>query len=178
MSEPPSPTSPSAAAAAAENDLEHRKTEVNRKLAAYVLSAEGDPLRLHKLAVVENAFKSFEDPNMNPTYLDEINHFLSHEYQSLKPALSYLDNIEQRLQLLSDIKSTKMRRRNPSLPWECLPVSLITVNVWAVFMAAPIEALQDLLSCMQNGEEVYDQLCDTLVFVESNLSNIIHIRTH
>ncbi|TIC94110.1 hypothetical protein CH35J_009244 [Colletotrichum higginsianum] len=146
MSEPPSPTSPSAAAASAGDVLERRKTEVIRKLAAHVPSDDGDPIRLKKLGIIEKVLTSFEDPNMGFEYLKEINNFLRYQYQPLNPALAYLDNVDQRLQLLKDIKSTKMRREeNVNLPWKYLPAPLITVNVWAAFMAAPIEALQGLL---------------------------------
>ncbi|OBR04819.1 Integral membrane protein [Colletotrichum higginsianum IMI 349063] len=176
MSEPPSPTSPSAAAASAGDVLERRKTEVIRKLAAHVPSDDGDPIRLKKLGIIEKVLASFEDPNMNSDYLDEINNFHSYRYQPMTSTLAYLDNIEQRLQLLKDIKTTKLKYTDPEVPPKALPAELITHVVWAAFMAAPIDALQTLLNNMQSGRVGYHALTDALGQVETNLPILIHIK--
>ncbi|CCF41977.1 hypothetical protein CH063_02725 [Colletotrichum higginsianum] len=170
MSEPSVPASVPAA-----SDLELRKNEVIRKLAAHLPDDDdADFIRLKKLNIVEKLLASLEDPNMNPFHLNEIESF--HSHPPLRPAPAFLDDVNQRLQLLRDIKSTTMKREDDSsLPWQCLPAAFITINVWAAFIAAPIEALQALLGRMKNGEMLYEHLREGLKSIECNLPTIIQI---
>lgn len=170
MSEPSVSVSPPAA-----SDLELRKTEAIRKLAAHLPDHDdADFIRFKKLAIVEKLLASFEDPNMSPFFLGEIESF--HSHPPLRPVPAFLDDVNQRLQLLRDMKSTKLKREeDSSLPWQCLPATLITANVWAAFIAAPIEALQALLRRMNNGEMLYEHMREGLKSIESNLHTIIQI---
>ncbi|GJC99466.1 hypothetical protein ColKHC_08292 [Colletotrichum higginsianum] len=157
MSEPSVSVSPPAA-----SDLELRKTEAIRKLAAHLPDHDdADFIRFKKLAIVEKLLAMFEDPNMSPFFLGEIESF--HSHPPLRPVPAFLDDVNQRLQLLRDMKSTKLKREeDSSLPWQCLPAALITANVWAAFIAAPIEALQALLRRMNNGEMPYEHMREGL----------------
>lgn len=93
----------------------------------------------------------------------------------MSSTLAYLDNIEQRLQLLKDIKATKLKYNDPEVPPKALPAELITHVVWAAFMAAPIDALQTLLNNMKSGRVGYHALTDALAQVDTNLPILIHI---
>ncbi|KAK6213815.1 hypothetical protein QIS74_09817 [Colletotrichum tabaci] len=164
MSVPSVPVSSPAA-----SDLKLRKTEAIRKLAAHLPDHDNaDFIRLKKLAIVEKLLASFDEPNMSPFFLDEIESF--HNHPPLRPAPAFLDDVNQRLQLLRDIKSTTMKREDDSsLPWQCLPAALITINVWAAFIAAPIEALQALLRRMKNAFEPVEKPDDHTVRVRLHL---------
>ncbi|WQF84753.1 hypothetical protein CDEST_09767 [Colletotrichum destructivum] len=156
MSEPSVSVSPPAA-----SNLELRKTEAIRKLAAHLPDRDdADFIRFKKLAIVEKLLASFEDPNMSPFFLGEIESF--HSHPPLRPTPAYFNDVDLRLQLLRDIKATELKFRDPSIPPKCLPADVITPIVWAAFIAAPIEALQILLSNIRNGRVSYHELTQAL----------------
>ncbi|KAJ0162759.1 hypothetical protein CTA2_4038 [Colletotrichum tanaceti] len=177
MSEPRLPNSPSAAADTAGDVLERRKTEVIRKAAANLPSDDGDPIRLKKLEIMEKVLASFEDTNMNSDYLDEIDNFHSYRYQPLTPTLAYLDKIEERLQILKDIKATKLKYNDPEIPPEALPTEIITRVVWAAFMAAPIDALRNLLNNMRSGRAL-ERDKKRCVLLGTTDPHVAHIFSH
>ncbi|TIC94109.1 hypothetical protein CH35J_009245 [Colletotrichum higginsianum] len=172
MSEPSIPVS-----VPASSDLELRKNEAIRKLAAHLPDQDdADFIRLKKLAIVEKLLASFDDPNMSPFHLNEIESF--HSHPPLRPAPAYLNDVDLRLQLLRDIKATELKFRDSSIPPRCLPADVITPIVWAAFITAPIEALQVLLNNIRNGRVSYHELTQALELVNDKLPAAIPTRKH
>ncbi|KAF9872788.1 hypothetical protein CkaCkLH20_09651 [Colletotrichum karsti] len=113
-----------------------------------------------KNKVLEEVFKSLEDPNIEREQLEEMLRFHAHTgpaSQSLDP---YMDNIEERMEILKWMKTASFKMSNVPGDKTTTKINpeLITTLVWASFVLAPIEVLRAWRTRHRRGECMKDLL--------------------
>ncbi|KAI8166106.1 Integral membrane protein [Colletotrichum sp. SAR 10_70] len=128
-------------------DLARRKAEILREYTKFFEDDSKPNSKTNKLQLdaLENLLKGFKDPNMNDTYLEETNNFLSHPWSKMDTSLSHVLDWNRRSALLQSIE-TSLRDKFGDV----LDIELFTPRVWASFVSATIEELQEYLSAVQS----------------------------
>ncbi|KAJ5008997.1 Integral membrane protein [Colletotrichum sp. SAR 10_99] len=86
--------------------LTDRRNDVFRGYTEFFESQPGDKSQSLRLDVLDNLLRLFKDSNMNDVYLQETADFLSHPWPKLQQNISHLLQVEDRLELMREIKSS------------------------------------------------------------------------
>ncbi|KAI8303749.1 Integral membrane protein [Colletotrichum sp. SAR11_59] len=86
--------------------LTDRRNDVFRGYTEFFESQPGDKSQSLRLDVLDNLLRLFKDSNMNDVYLQETADFLSHPWPKLQQNISHLLQVEERLELMREIKSS------------------------------------------------------------------------
>lgn len=118
--------------------LTDRRNDVFRGYTEFFESQPGDKSQSLRLDVLDNLLRLSKDSNMNDVYLQETAEFFSHLWPKLQQNISHLIQVEERLELMREIKSSTVIQQYLH-GWNT-PCN--SANVWAVFMSATIDELR------------------------------------
>ncbi|EQB59549.1 hypothetical protein CGLO_00030 [Colletotrichum gloeosporioides Cg-14] len=92
------------------------------------------------------------------------------------PDISYIDRLEEKLAILKAISETEIPSDTPNKPPRRIDQTGVKVNVWAAFLVATVEELQQFLDFKVRSGRFFIETIETIFFgVDFAVANVISI---